>query len=117
MKREVGVTGPQRLVLRIVGRVPGISAGSLAEALHVHPSTLTGVLDRLTKRRLVTRKQDPEDARRAVLYLTERGKTFDKVRAGTVEAAVLRVLSSVDPQDVVIAQRVLASLVKELEKQ
>jgi hypothetical protein len=37
---ELGVTGPQRLVLRIVGRFPGIPAGHLAQLLHVHPSTL-----------------------------------------------------------------------------
>jgi DNA-binding MarR family transcriptional regulator len=117
MKREVGVTGPQRLVLRIVGRTPGISAGALAEALHVHPSTLTGVLERLSKRRLLIRKQDPEDARRAVLHLTDRGKTFDKVRTGTVEAAVLRVLSTTHEQEVATAQKVLAALVRELEKQ
>lgn len=117
MKREVGVTGPQRLVLRMVGRTPGISAGALAEALHVHPSTLTGVLERLAKRRLLIRKQDPEDARRAVLHLTDRGKTFDKVRTGTVEAAVLRVLSTMDEEEVATAQRVLAALVQELEKQ
>lgn len=105
------------MVLRMVGRTPGISAGALAEALHVHPSTLTGVLERLAKRRLLIRKQDPEDARRAVLHLTDRGKTFDKVRTGTVEAAVLRVLSTMDEEEVATAQRVLAALVQELEKQ
>jgi DNA-binding MarR family transcriptional regulator len=41
---EVGVTGPQRLVLRVVGLFPGMSAGELATVLRVHPSTLTGVL-------------------------------------------------------------------------
>lgn len=117
MKRAVGVTGPQRLVLRLVGRSPGISAGALAEALHVDPSTLTGVLERLVRRRLLVRKKDPRDARRAVLRLTERGKSFDKVRAGTVEAAVLRVLSSVDERDVAVVQSVIAALVTELEDQ
>lgn len=37
---DVGVTGPQRLVLRVVGLYPGVSAGELATILHVHPSTL-----------------------------------------------------------------------------
>src|SRR5205814_3197165 len=46
MASAFGVTGPQRLVLRIVGRMPGISAGRLAEVLSVHPSTLTGVMRR-----------------------------------------------------------------------
>lgn len=47
MARHVGVTGPQRLVLRVVGLFPGVSAGDVAAVLHVHPSTLTGVLRRL----------------------------------------------------------------------
>src|SRR5262245_4656506 len=61
-----GGTGPQRLVIRIVGRHPGISAGRIAEILHVHPSTLTGVLGRLVERAILTRRTDPEDARRAL---------------------------------------------------
>ena len=44
MERHLGITGPQRLVLRIVGRFPGISAGEVASIMEVHPSTLTGVL-------------------------------------------------------------------------
>jgi DNA-binding MarR family transcriptional regulator len=115
MSREVGVTGPQRLVLRLAGRTPGISAGELAEALHLHPSTLTGVLVRLQKRRLLVRRRDPRDARRAVLHLTERGRSVDKMRAGTVEAAVLRVLSTMSAGDVASARRVLAGVVRELE--
>src|SRR5438132_8459125 len=35
-----------RLVMRIVGRFPGIAAGRVAQILHVHPSTLTGILKR-----------------------------------------------------------------------
>jgi hypothetical protein len=41
MAGDIGVTGPQRLVLRVVGLFPGMSAGDLATVLHVHPSTLT----------------------------------------------------------------------------
>ena len=47
METTLGLTGPQRLVIRIVGHSPGISAGKLAELMHVHHSTLTGVLGRL----------------------------------------------------------------------
>jgi len=31
MESRFGITGPQRLVVRIVGRFPGISAGALAD--------------------------------------------------------------------------------------
>src|SRR5689334_17453862 len=66
MDAQFGVTGPQRLVIRIVGRHPGISAGQIAEILHVHPSTLTGVLGRLVERGIIHRRVDPADARRAL---------------------------------------------------
>src|SRR6185503_3710439 len=70
MARTLGVTGPQRFVLRVVERHPGISSGALAEYLHLHPSTLTGVLQRLDDRGLLERRRDPEDARRVLLELT-----------------------------------------------
>src|SRR5260370_41656340 len=47
MEASLGVTGPQRLVLRIVGRFPGLSAGDLAHILPLPPSTITGILQRL----------------------------------------------------------------------
>jgi DNA-binding MarR family transcriptional regulator len=116
MNARIGVTGPQRLVLRLVGRAPGISAGELADALHVHPSTLTGVLERLARRGLVARSADPEDARRTVLRLTPRGRAYDRVRAGTVEAAVLRMLGGQRSDRVAVAREILAALVEELQK-
>ena len=61
MTGEIGVTGPQRLVMRVAGLYPGLSAGDLAAILHVHPSTLTGVLRRLVIQRLLVRQHDPRD--------------------------------------------------------
>ena len=114
MESAFGMTGPQRLVVRIVGRFPGISAGRLAEILHVHPSTLTGILKRLDARGILQRRPDPRDARRALFMLTARGRKLDTVRTGTVEQAVRRVLLK-DPLKVGAAQEVLASLSGELE--
>src|SRR5919108_5083730 len=58
MESQHGITGPQRLVVRIVGRFPGIAAGRVAEILHVHPSTLTGILKRLEQRGILQRRSD-----------------------------------------------------------
>src|SRR5262249_46223622 len=77
MEARLGVTGPQRLVLRILGRYPSASAGRLAEILHLHPSTLTGILKRLETRGLITRRVDPADGRRALFDLTARGLKVD----------------------------------------
>ena len=114
MGDEIGVTGPQRLVLRVVGLRPGVSAGDLAAVLHVHPSTLTGVLHRLVAQRLLAREDDPRDRRRAVLTLTPRGRRINAVGRGTVEAAVAAALEGISARDRAATQRVLARLAAEL---
>lgn len=116
MEVRLGVTGPQRLVVRIVGRQPGISAGALAEIMHVHPSTLTGILKRLEARGMLVRRPDPHDARRALFALTPAGKEIDASRTGTVEAAVRRALGRLSEQQISITGEVLGVLATELQK-
>jgi DNA-binding MarR family transcriptional regulator len=114
MKSSLGVTGPQRLVVRIVNRFPGITAGQIAALLHVHPSTLTGVLARLQKQRLIRRRVDARDRRRSVLAVTAEGRKLNFV-SGTVEAAVEAVLARLPPPTVDRARQVLVSLAEELD--
>jgi DNA-binding MarR family transcriptional regulator len=115
MEATLGVTGPQRLVIRLVGRFPGISPGRLAQLLRLHPSTLTGILKRLEAHRLVTRRPDERDRRRMLLELTRRGRRLDRPMRGTLEAAVRSVLVATSPRKVSAAHEVLAALVRELE--
>ncbi|XXT82880.1 MarR family transcriptional regulator [Sorangium sp. So ce726] len=117
MEAKMGVTGPQRLVIRIVGRYPGISAGQLAEIMQLHPSTLTGVLKRLQERGIIERRVDPKDGRRALLGLTARGRELDSLRTGTVEAAVRQALKSVPRRKLDAAQDVLAAVAEALQPQ
>ena len=114
MELSLGVTGPQRLVVRLVGQFPGISAGRLAQILHVHPSTLTGVLKRLVKGGYLERNMDPRDGRKALFCLTAAGRELDVPATGTVEDAVERVLSRLPRAQLAAAQEVFAVLAEEL---
>lgn len=114
MESTLGLTGPQRLVLRLVGRFPGITAGRLANIMHVHPSTLTGVLKRMEKRGLLERKSDPLDGRKALFSLTDTGRNMDIPSTGTVESAVQRVLARLPPARLQSAQEALTALAQEL---
>ncbi len=115
MAGEIGVTGPQRLVLRVVGLFPGLSAGDLAAVMRRHPSTLTGVLQRLVAQRLLTRTDDPRDRRRAVLRLTRRGARANAVRRGTVESSIEKALDGISGRDRAATRRVLEGLAAHLE--
>ena len=116
MEAQVGITGPQRLVIQIVARFPGISAGELAHVLHVHPSTLTGILTRLERRKLVKRTADPKDGRRALLELTPAGRQFTQPKTGKVQTAVARTMARLSSAQMSAAQKVLEVLADELEK-
>jgi DNA-binding MarR family transcriptional regulator len=115
MRRRIGVTGPQRMVIRIVGRYPGISAGELAAVLHLHPSTLTGVLKRLVQRGLLERATDAQDARRALLALTGKGRSLAGPMAGTVEARVRGSLGRLDARDIATAETVLRAVARGMQ--
>ncbi len=117
MEAELGVTGPQRLVIRILGRSPGASAGALARAMCVHPSTLTGVLRRLQARGLVEQRRDNGDARRKLFVLTASGKRLDTLQAGTAEAAVRRALGRVKRTELELVTRALSTVADELARQ
>lgn len=116
MMQTIGVTGPQRLVIRLVGQMPGQTATDIARMLGKHPSTLTGVLARLEDRKLIIREIDPTDRRRARFKLTAAGKRIDRERAGTVEAATRRALARCKPSEIEATLAVVAKLVEELER-
>lgn len=116
MRSQLGLTGPQRLVLRILGETPDLSASVLADLIELHPSTLTGILRRLEERGLIARGSHPHDARRAVLRLTPMGQRLNRTREHTVEAAVSRSLAELDRTTVRTTQRALDVVIAHLRR-
>lgn len=114
MREKLGVTGPERLILRMVGHCPGISAGQLARLLRRHPSSLTSALDRLMRRGMLKGTADKSDRRRLVLTLSSCGRRLNKLDTGTVEAAMRRSLASISAENRKVAARVLAVIESEL---
>jgi DNA-binding MarR family transcriptional regulator len=116
MEAERGVTGQQRLLLRILGEHPRLTPGQLAEILHLDPSTITGIVKRLELRRLVRRTPDPNDGRRVILALTERGAAHCAPDLRTVEALVGRALARFPAAKIAATEEVLRTLTSVLEK-
>jgi len=116
MALRIGVTSPQRLALRIIHGQPGISSGAVAEALFLDPSTLTGVLQRLESRGLLTRKKDPRDQRRTLLSATAAGAALLQRGANTVEAVVRDALESEKGKTVRKASALLEALTARLKE-
>ena len=115
MDARLGITGPQRLVLKLVTQFPGLSAGDVARILHLHPSTITGILQRLVDKRLLIREPDRQDTRRACLRPTARAARLARRSGGTVEAAVARVLERASATHVRNARGLLQAIASALD--
>jgi len=72
---------------------------------------------RLVQRRVLSRRADPGDARRALFSLTPLGRSLDRLRSGTVEAVISRALRRFRPAEVAVAERVLSRLARALERE
>lgn len=116
MAKTLGVTGPQRLVIRVVGQSPDMTASDISGTLGMHPSTLTGILSRLEDQGMLERKVDDVDRRRVRFRLTTVGLKIDRERKGTVEAAVRRALGRADDTIVDKTERMFELLTYELSR-
>jgi DNA-binding MarR family transcriptional regulator len=116
MFHALGVTGPQRLAIRVISQTPDASAQQIARALHLHKSTVTVILERLENDGLIARTTDPADGRRIRLRLTARGRRVSAATGSTVEAAVHRALLRAPRTALAGARRVLALVAAELRE-
>ena len=116
MKAKYGVTGRQRLIIQVVNEFPAISAGDLAKVLHLDPSTLTGVLQKMSQRGLLQLQPDMRDRRRLRIQLTPKGRRLSHMAVGAIEEAVSRTLSRVSPAKLKATREVLALLAENLDR-
>jgi len=117
MEDAIGISGPQRFALRIVGVRPGITAGDLAAVLHLHPSTVTGIVQRLETRKLVKRVANQSDGRVAHLHLTAMGVRANKPGGqGTIERAARTTLARCPESQRKAAAAVMAQFTADLMK-
>ena len=117
MEDEIGISGPQRFALRMIGQRPAITAGELASVLHLHPSTVTGIVQRLETRKLVKRTTNENDGRVAHLHLTAAGAKVNAPAAkGTIERAARTTLGRVSDAQRKAAAALMAEFTEELMK-
>ncbi len=70
---EHGLTAPQIAILRAACRLGPASTGDLARAVRLSQPTVTGILDRLERKSLVTRCRHDRDRRSIIVAVTPEG--------------------------------------------
>lgn len=72
----LGLTYPQYLAMLVLWEASPRTVGALGDALDLDSSTLTPLLKRLEAGGLVERARDPEDERRVIVALTDKGRAL-----------------------------------------
>jgi len=96
---ELGVSQGEAHILALLSDGRPRPVGELRRSLAHRPSTLSGILDRLEQRRLVTRRLNDADRRSLLVTLTRRGRAAALVVAAAlleVEAETRRRLTARD---------------------
>jgi len=73
LNNEFKITAPQLICLYSVSREDGLTLSALAEKVSLGMSTVTGIVDRLEAKELLTRSRSSQDRRRIRLNITPRG--------------------------------------------
>jgi len=107
-----GPSPAQRFVLERLAENPGASIGELARMTHTDQSSVSVVVSRLVEGGLVERKRSPDDARRAELSLTARGRAAAKRGGPSGQAQLLEALSRLPAARRTALARELAGLVE-----
>jgi DNA-binding MarR family transcriptional regulator len=72
-RRDDDLTNAQVRALFALGRHQEATAGQIAEAAHLSPASVTGMLDDLERAGVVTRTRSADDRRRVLVRLTDEG--------------------------------------------
>jgi DNA-binding MarR family transcriptional regulator len=116
-RRAPSLSVPQFRVLTFLSRRPGVPLSTVAEHLGVARSTASATVDRLVRRKLVSRTTHPEERRSVVLMLTPAGaEHLQQAReaASTRMAKVLAGLPAADLLQVMKGLTLLGSAFREI---
>ncbi len=69
-----GLTGPQLVCLRVIGRRGHLTPSELAQEVSLSKPTVTGIVDRLVTRQLLVRERTSKDRRLVTVRLTPAGE-------------------------------------------
>jgi DNA-binding MarR family transcriptional regulator len=85
-------------------------SGSLAQALGVTPSTVTGLCDRLLERGLVRREEDSTDRRCTRVFATDKGHTLVTEHFSSTREQLRRILENLSTSQRAVVGQALEAL-------
>ncbi len=113
LKRNFAVSGVEQVkpaylcVLMSLWQEDGLKVIDLGKQSGLEPSTMTGLLDRMERDKLVSRTPDPNDRRVLRIYLTRMGKQVREPVLNVVDNVLAEVFSGISDDDISHTKKLL----------
>jgi DNA-binding MarR family transcriptional regulator len=91
------------------------TTGKLADALKVTPTNVTGIIDRLLEKNLITRTGDPNDRRIILLCTTPKGDELVAELSQKCKERITELFNLLTSEDAEIVKQSLQIMVKAIE--
>ena len=88
---QMEITYPQYLVLMVLWENDSISVNQISEKLLLNTNTVSPLLKRMEKMKLVRRNRSSEDERSVIVQLTEKGENL-KTQAAPIPEKLIKIL-------------------------
>jgi len=112
---ELSLTLAQLKSLFFISSEGNTNVRKLAAALSVTSANVTGIVDRLVKQGLVTRRENPEDRRMLLLQVTDKGRALITDLRERQTSRLSEILDYMSPDEVSTLAQGLSSLLKACE--
>jgi DNA-binding MarR family transcriptional regulator len=110
-----GITGPQLWVVKTIYENGGLSLGELSKRMYLNPSTITGVVDRLEKKRYVLRDRSEKDRRVVKVQLTPKGNRLAKRAPKPIQGKMIVGLRKLKEDELFLIYKSVEKLVEIME--
>ncbi|MCE2929257.1 MAG: MarR family transcriptional regulator [Candidatus Caenarcaniphilales bacterium] len=110
---ENNLTSPQTFSLITIYHMGPLTLAEVASKVHLSPSTMVGIIDRLEVKNLVIRERSKDDKRQVRIRITEEGKKIAKKSPLPLQEELLESLSKlpeIQQKNLSKALKLLASI-------
>jgi DNA-binding MarR family transcriptional regulator len=107
--READLTPPQYFILTLLWEKDGRPFKEMAAAAHSSRASMTGIVDTLERKGLVTREPNPDDRRSLLVKLTEKGWSLQD-STPTLEGIFGSCCAGLEPVEIQQLSRLLRKL-------
>lgn len=109
-----GLSGSQLWALWHISAQPGLRVSELAEAMHIHHSTASNLLDKLEGKQLICRERQVADTRVVCLNLTAQGAALVKDIPGPLQGRLRRALQALPEESLASLCQGVARVIAEM---